>query len=339
VISRVAEGCFWLHRYMERVECMARVLEVNRAFVLDVSLPDLSRWRPVVVVAGEEARFLERHGAAKIDDGDAVQRYLVWEEACPVSIVTSLRWARENARTMREAISLEMWETLNSLWLWLKDDATKRLFERAPGDFYRHLSEGCLLFHGVCHNTMLHDEPFDFMRLGMLLERASQTARILDVHHHALGKSPVNGESATGTAQWLAILRSCSASEPWSKRSRKPLSGATVAEFLLFEDAFPRSIRHCLARVVNFFQRIRARAPNVGARSQALVDEMFARIGGADLQDVLARGLHAELTWIIEGVAATCNAIHDDYFDPAMPELETAGAAAGASQVQVQTQG
>jgi uncharacterized alpha-E superfamily protein len=322
VISRVAESCFWLHRYMERAESTARLLDVNHSFVLDVSLPEVSRWRPVVVVVGEEARFLERLGARAVDDGEAVQRYLTWDEACPVSIRTSLRWARENARTIRETLSLEMWETLNSLWLWLEDEPARRLYERSRSDFFARLREGCMLFHGVCQNTMLHEEPFDFMRLGMLLERAGQTARTLDVHHHALGAAPPARETAASLAQWLAILRSCSASEPWFKKSRRPLSGAAVVEFLLFEDAFPRAIRHCVARIWNFLSRIRARGPRVGARSAETARGLLARLEGATLEDVLARGLHSELTWIIGRAAEVADAVHSDYFDPAIPALD-----------------
>ena len=132
MISRVAESCFWLNRYVERVEVLARMLGVNFALQLDLELPKAERWRPLVVVCGQEADFLKRTEPDRADDPELVQEYLTWNEDNPSSLWSSLRAARENARTIRETISLEIWETLNDLWVWLGERGARRL-TRATG--------------------------------------------------------------------------------------------------------------------------------------------------------------------------------------------------------------
>lgn len=331
MISRVAESCFWLHRYVERAESTARLLQVNRDFVLEVGRPRGDRWRPVVVVSGQEAPFRDAHGVTRFDDGERVQDYMTWDAGNPVSIVGSVRWARENARTIREVISTEMWQTINALWNWLVRGRGRRAYDRDRAEFYTHVKDSVAHFQGECHNTMMHEEPFDFMRLGMLLERGMQTARTLDVKHHMLGPTrPDQIESPAEAAQWMALLRSCSATEPFFKHSHGAPTGRSVAEFLLREKLFPRSVLHCLDRGWNFARRIRRRAPpHVGRRSTELLAALVREVESRPFDDVLEGGIHAELTRIIDATTEICTAIHADYFDP---PLELAASDRGASQ-------
>jgi len=339
VISRVAESCFWLNRYVERVEVLARMLSVNLAFQLDVVLPHAERWRPLVVVNGQEQDFLERTKPGDVDDAETVQRYLTWSEDNPSSMLSSLRAARENARTIRETISLEMWETLNDLWVWLGDRTARRLYGSDRHAFYVHLRDHCLLFHGVAQATMLHDDPFEFMRLGTALERVGQTARVLDIRYHSVGRREAAEETAAAAAQWLATLRFCSGVEPFLKREDKALSGLSVAEFLLFDPAFPRSVLHNLDRTRNFLGLVRPPPPtSVGAASYALACATLESLRAMDIDGVLERGLHEVLTWIVDSTARIGVAIHDDFFDPkrgeAASEARSPTAAAGAQQTQ-----
>lgn len=320
MISRVAECCFWMLRYVERVENTARLLQVNLSLVLDVSLPLLEQWQPLIIVTGEEERFTKLIGKQALGDGEAVQDYLVWDERNPMSMVTCLRWARENARTIRETISVEMWESFNEFWLWLTGRTARRLWNRDRHAFYDHIRDSCQLFHGICHNTMLHEEPFDFMRLGMLLERSAQIARILDVKHHTLGPTTGDRETPVEAAQWLAILRSCSAGESFRRRTGSSLTGPAVAGFLLLEPAFPRSILHCLDRASNFMSRIRPPdLPELGERSEMLVRKALSLVQSRTMDDILKAGIHEELTRIIDTTTEVCGAVHDDYFDPSIP--------------------
>ena len=264
MIARVADSCFWLQRYVERFDYTARLISINLETLLDVELPLDEHWRPLLEAAGEEDSFVERHGAAARDDGEVVQAYLTWSEANPVSILTSAHNARENARTIRETLSLEAWETLNRFWLWLSGGPGKRLYKSDRESFYEMLRQEALLFRGVCLETMPHDRPFDFLRLGTTLERASQIARTLGVKYHQM--APIHREEAyEGSDQltlWLALLRCSGCSEAFFKRGF-PLEGRFVAEFMIFDRDHPRTILHNIERSWNFLQRIR---PVRGAR-------------------------------------------------------------------------
>jgi uncharacterized alpha-E superfamily protein len=320
VICRVAESCFWLTRYVERVATLARHLEVNNDFQLDVHLTQSEVWRPIVIVAGQEEHFLEHLGAATIDDGEAVQEYLTWGNHAS-SIHASLRWARENARMIRDVMSVEMWETVNDTWLWLTSRSARRLYQRERDAFYDHLAKQCMLINGVCYSTMMHDEPFVFMRLGRAVERVGQTARILDVKHHSLGDDR-RDENAADAAQWLAILRSCSAVDAFFQRQAAVLSGPTVAEFLLFDRSFPRAVLYNLDNTRELLSQLGQSDPPLLVRSswQRLdrVRGSLLQMGGAVVQEL---GLHKVLTSVVDDTAALCDAIHNDYLGPSADDL------------------
>jgi uncharacterized alpha-E superfamily protein len=317
MISRVAESCFWLNRHVERVEVLARMLDVNLTFQLDVSIPDAERWRPLVVVTGQEAHFLDTHGADAAEDPEVVQDYLTWSEDNPTSLFSSLRAARENARTIRETISLEMWETLNDLWVFLRQREARRLYQRDRHVFYRRLRDQCLLYHGVTQATILHEDPLHFMRLGTALERAGQTARVLDVKHHSIGPTlPSEAEETVGeAAHWLATLRFCSGVEPFLKRQDNVLCGRTVAAFLLFDRTFPRSVRHNLDRMANFLSLLCA-PPNegIGVRSRRLVAEARKQLEERDIDVVLAEGLHEAATYLVDATAEIGSCVDEEFF-------------------------
>lgn len=315
MISRVAETCFWLMRYVERCDATARLLRIHSGMVLDTVLPPARTWRPLLIVEGEAPTFDARFGEEASADGEAVQRYLVWDGDCSVSIKSSVRMARESARTVRETISLEMWNALNATWLWICDDAARDTYDGQRLAFYEEVSNRCHLFEGIAHNTMLHEEPFDFMKLGLNLERAGQTARILDLQYHALGGAATLPSEAVGAAEWIAILRARAAYEPFFKKVRGPLDGPAVAEFLLHEAAFPASVLHALTRARNFLGRIRpAETPEIGRESTERLAELHAYVHGLDIDQALEDGIHEVLTSIVDQIAEVSNAIREDYF-------------------------
>lgn len=321
MISRVAESCFWLMRYVERCHTAARLLHVHSGMVLDTVLPPARAWRPLLIVQGEGPRFEELHGPGAAGDGEAVQHYLTWEERCPVSIMSSLGAARENARTVRETISLEMWNAVNSFWLWLTDPATHEAYEEDRQAFYEEAAVRCHLFSGTCHNTMLHEEPYEFMRLGSNLERAGQTARILDLQHHALAGSGSLPAEAVGAAEWIAILRACYAYEPFFKKRKAPLSGGNVAEFLLLDPSFPGSVVHAVTQAQRFLRKIRPwELPDIGRKSAWLLGDLLSLVVNLEMSQVLEDGIHEVLTAIVERVDAISQAIAEDYFYAATAE-------------------
>ena len=336
MISRVAESCFWLMRYVERCDATARLLRIHSGMVLDTVLPPARAWRPLLIVEGEWPVFRERFGADAGSDGEAVQRYLTWDEDCGVSILSSLRMARENARTVRETISLEMWNALNAFWLWMCDDESGDLYRSERSAFYEEVSNRCHLFEGISHSTMLHEEPFDFMKLGLNLERAGQTARILDLQHHALRGTATLPSEAVGAAEWIAILRTRAAYEPFFKKARAPLDGPAVAEFLLLEAAFPNSVLHALTRAQNFLRRIRpADAPEIGRESAERLDELHGYIASLDIGRALEDGIHEVLTRIVDRIGEVSQAISQDYFHGVpmvVPTVPTVGARAPVTE-------
>ncbi len=329
MISRVADSCFWLHRYLERAESISRLIRVNRAFLLDINPQHRGHWHPAIVVTGEDERFYARyqHNPSAIDDAELVQAYLTWDSECPVSIINVVRWARENARTSREVISIEVWESVNALWHWLKGGQGRRVYQSDPDAFYQHVRDAVGLFQGLCHSTMLHDQPFDFMRLGMLLERAGQSARILDVKYHALRPDsllpPAEGGSAwqddtdnpLESAQWLALLRSCAGDDNYSRCYQSGISGHDVATFLLKEERFPRSVYHCLHRALHFLQRIQTLTQSEHSEATETLASLVSWLEGSSTRDVLARGLHRELARVIDETDQICTLIHREYFD------------------------
>jgi uncharacterized alpha-E superfamily protein len=320
MIARVAQTCFWLHRYLERAENTARLLQVSLHVALDVELPERELWQPVLAVSGEERRFRSLHGADALGDAEMVQEFMVWEERNPVSLVHSMRLARDNARTIRETISLEMWQALNSCWLWLEDGRGRRLYDRERHAFYERVKTACQLFHGLYHTTMLFDEPFDFMRLGSLLERADQTTRILLAMYRpsqGRGRADAPGDAA----RWLATLRSCSAIEPFMKRTRGTLIGSAVAGFLLYDERFPRAVLHCTGRAQVFLDRVRgadgSEAMHESARHLGL---LVGRLRSARLDMVPDAGLTDELGALLDGIAGVGEAITEDFFDMSLPQ-------------------
>src|SRR5688500_2540732 len=239
-ISRLADHAFWFGRYVERAESTARLLATTHNLALDAELEPAQCWRPVVVVAGEEERYQGEFG-----DGDAIERFLTWEDDNAVSIRRSASAARWNARQIREVVSLEAWETINELHLWLASDEAQVQWRDHRYEMYRRVRSMTQLCLGLLRSTMLHDEPLDFIWLGVLLERVSQTARILDVHHHAFSSLPQRHE-VVETSLWLSLLRSLSGFEPFMKRHGGRVTKDSVARFLIGEERFPRSIAYCV---------------------------------------------------------------------------------------------
>jgi uncharacterized alpha-E superfamily protein len=309
LISRVADCCFWLGRYVERAESSARVLQTTISLALDGELSPRQCWHPVVVVSGEEPAFLERVGENTLEDGEAVQRYLVWDPDCPVSVQRSVAAGRENARSIREVLSADAWESINELYLWLAGDAARHEFSGHRDGFYRRIRQSTQLALGLLRSTMLHDTALDFTWLGVLIERVGQTARLLDVHHYALTAGG-RAHHVVETSVWLALLRACSGVEPFMKTHAGRVTGAAVAGFLVREPRFPRSIAYC---VHSAHERLAAIRPP-GDRDLP---------GGASLERLAALDawvaalsrtpdpaeLHAILTHVVDETAAICETI------------------------------
>jgi uncharacterized alpha-E superfamily protein len=257
MLSRVADSCYWLSRYIERAENNARLLTVNMELMLDLEDPDATsvrrHWEPVLATLEDKELFTKLHDQIT---GDDVMEFVTFERKNPNSIFSCIVSARENARTVREQISSEMWEQVNKLYLYLLSDEARSDYQNTPHDFFNSVTEGSHLFQGITDATMTHGEGWDFLQVGKFLERADSTSRVLDVKYHIL--LPL-GERVGGNVdltQWMAVLRSCSAFEAYLKIHVGNVSAPKVAEFLILNPAFPRSIRYCVGNLDRAIHRI-----------------------------------------------------------------------------------
>lgn len=321
MISRVAESCFWMCRHLERAESTARLLQVNRSFILDIAMPEIERWFPLVIVVGERKRFLKLFEEDAKQDEELIQGYLTWDEENIVSIKNSVYWARENARTIREVISLDMWEEINSLWHWISQGPGKRLYKSDRDKFFRHLVSSVNTIYGVLNNTQSHEAPYEFMQTGLFLERAGQTARILDFKYHSIGPTKLNMESPIEIAQWMALLRSCSAQDAFLKKVKSGVTGPSIFEFLIKDSQFPRSVLYCLERSDKFLRRVRPEETSDNQTSSIkMLNKLINHLKNTTTQEALEKSIHKELTYIVDSTTDICSQLNKDYFDLEIPD-------------------
>lgn len=324
MIARVAEHCVWLGRYLERSSATARALAGTHSLALDGELSPEQCWAPMVIVSGEQDRFAATHGADRSGDGEIVQRYLTWDRDCPVSVGSSLGAARFNARSIREVVSLEVWETINAAHLWFDSPEARALYEGRRFAYYREVQRWVQLTYGFLRSTMLRDTPFDFVQLGIMLERAGQTARFLDVHHHALTAGQPRHEIVE-TALWLSLLRSCSGYEPFMKLRRRA-SASSVVRFLVGERRFPRSVAYCTRGAFETLRRIRPpeQAARPGARAWERVHDLDDWITQVTSEPIEAGAVHGVLTRVVDDVHATLDLLAIEMFGAQPDDAVTA---------------
>lgn len=309
MISRVADHCFWLSRYLERAENTARVLEVNQTLLLDFAVPLEQQWKPLLIISG----IHDMPGEA---DEESVQNYLTWEASNLASIVCSIAAARENARNIREVISAEAWERINFYYLWMQSAQARTLYHTDRSAFYNRIKRINPLITGISEGTMSHGEAWDFFQLGKYIERSSQTARILDVKYHILLPTPEHIGTPIDIAHWVAILMSCSGYEPFHKQRPGADPGIAVADFLIFDSIFPRSVRFCLGKCRLAAYAISGRPlGQAGNEAERALDGLVDWLNLIRIDDFVEAGLHEALTSVINRIHGIGEAIHRTYFD------------------------
>jgi uncharacterized alpha-E superfamily protein len=243
LLSRVADSVYWMGRYIERAENVARFLDVNHNLMLDLPQGYQDQWQPIVDTTGDRAWFEQRYGAATRDN---VVKFLAFDAQYPNSIYSSILYARENARSVRETISSEMWEQINTLYLLIAGESRKDVLSALPA-FCHQIRMACHLFHGITEVTMTHNEAWHFIRLGRNLERADKTSRLLDVKYFILPPSVTDVGTPYDDVQWSAVLKSVSGFEMYRKRHGR-IAPDRIVEFLLLDHEFPRALRYCIGR-------------------------------------------------------------------------------------------
>lgn len=319
MLSRTADHLFWMSRYTERAENTARMLDVNYQTALLPQSAEAARlgWQGLLTISELMPDYSARHGEIT---PRAVMEFMVTDPYNPSSIVSCLRAARENARAVRGTLTTEVWETQNQTWLELGRRLQAGEHERDPGQFFEWVKFRSHLFRGVTVGTMLADEALHFMRLGTFLERADNTARLLDVKFHALqgeeaGLAPPGPTAADHDFyQWSAILRSVSAFEIYRKVYRNVIQPERVAELLILREDMPRSLHASMAEVVANLRKV---AGDASQETQRRAGRLLAELQYGSIDEILATGLHAFLTQFLDRVNELGVRISRDFLVPA----------------------
>ncbi len=294
MLSRVAHSLYWMSRYIERAENITRLLEVNLQFLLDFqdiedgALKD--HWGSIIASSGCEELFTSLYPTA---NNQTVTAFFAFDLRNPSSILACIYAARENARMIRDQISLEMWESINELYLFVKNRSTSEVWEDGPQDFFEHIKRHSHLFQGLTDSTYPRNEGWEFVQFGKFLERADMTTRILDVKYHILLPSGNDVGGAIDTAQWQAVLRSASALEAYRRFYVREILAWKVAEFLIFSDAFPRSLTYCVSQLDELLRRILGdHGPRIRTTAARTSRRLLADLQSLTISDVLKDGLH-----------------------------------------------
>lgn len=288
LLSRVADSVYWMGRYIERAENVARFIDVNHNLMLDLPGDYTGQWQPIIDTTGDRALFHERYGVATRQN---VVRFLSFDPEYPNSIYSCVLVARENARSVRETISSEMWEQINSLYLLITGESRRPMPEVLP-EFCQSVRMACHLFQGLTENTMSHNEPWHFIRLGTSLERADKTTRLLDVKYFILLPSVRDVGTPYDDIQWSAVLKSVSGFEMYRKRHGR-ITPDRIVEFLLLDSEFPRAVRHCIGLANQSLHAITGTpAGEFSCASEQQLGRLRSELNYAHVADILASGLH-----------------------------------------------
>jgi uncharacterized alpha-E superfamily protein len=351
MLSRTADHLFWMARYMERAENTARMLDVNYQMSLLPQSEDAAErgWRGLLSISELSHDFAKRHG--KVTPRSVID-YMVSDAANGSSIRSCLMAARENARAVRGTLTTEVWETQNQTWLEFQRMVATDAFQESPGEAFEWVKFRSHLSRGVTVGTMLQDQAFHFLRIGSFLERADNTARMLDVKFHSVendfvgsgpdaaaarlryGMSPTQSQSQSqsgGASQsqengskdvefdfyhWSAVLRSVSGFEVYRKVYRNVIRPEKVAELLILRPDMPRSLAACMHEVVSNLQYV---ANEQSKDTLRLAGRLDADLQYGRIDEILATGLHAYLTQFLERVNSLGAGISRDFLVPVRP--------------------
>jgi uncharacterized alpha-E superfamily protein len=321
MLSRVADSIYWMSRYVERAENVARFISVNLNLSLDMPGEAGQQWWPLVVITGDDAQFQKR---IRMTTKESVVQFLTFDEENPNSILSCLRSARENARGVREIISAEMWEHINKFYISIRDGGSLDEVIDNPYAFFERVSVSGQQFLGVTDATMTHGEAWHFCQLGRMLERADKTSRLLDVKYFILLPKVSDVGTPFDDIQWLALLRSASALEMYRQRHGR-ISPVNVVNFLVLDREFPRAVLHCLTRANESLHAISGTHTggytNIAERR---LGQLRAELAYTQAEDVISGGLHE----FVDSLQTRLNLVGDSIIDSffAMRPLETVGA-------------
>jgi uncharacterized alpha-E superfamily protein len=337
MLSRTADHLFWMARYTERAENTARMLDVLIQNALMPQSPKAveQNWRGLLSLSELQSAFDARH--AELTQKNVLD-FMVRDPENPSSIASCLMAARENARAVRGTLTTEVWETENTTWLELQQHLRSGQIEYQPSQFFEWVKYRSHLSRGVTIGTMLQDEAVNFIRLGTYLERADNTARILDVKFVAAAENDAaDADAHPDFYYWAALLRSVSAFEVYRKVYRDVITPARVAELLMLKANMPRSLVACMAGVVSNLADVRN---DLSADTERFAGKLHAQLQFALIDDILEEGLHDYLTRFLEAINELGNRISQNFlvpFEIPAPAAGTQSQSQGEGKPQTQT--
>lgn len=310
LLSRVADSLYWIGRYIERTDNVARFVGVNLQMMLDLPAENTGQWQALVQTSGDNQVFRERYGAATPEN---VVRFLVFDRENPNSIAMCVNVARENARSVRDTISSEMWEQVNRMYLLINASPNAISADALPEFFHRVRIE-CHLFQGLTDATMSHNEAWNFLRLGRKLERADKTSRILDVKYYMLLPSLSDVGTPYDDVQWSAVLKSVSGFEMYRKRYGR-ISPDRIVEFLLLDREFPRAIHYCVDCADECLHAITGNpAGRFSCASEQKLGLLRSELNYSQVKSILASGLHEFLDGLQVKMNRIDTAVLEEFF-------------------------
>ena len=293
MLSRTADHLYWMSRYTERAENTARMLDVNYQMSLLPQSAEVAEqaWRALLEISELTQAFDASHVLMSPQD---VIQFMVSDMNNPSSIMRCLQAARENARAVRGSMTTELWETINTTWLEAQKKMRDGILETAPSEFFEWVKFRSHQTRGVQHGTMVRDEVYYFIRLGTFLERADNTARLLDVKSLTAENMRDHGnDSVDDFYYWAAILRSVSAFETYRKVYRDVITPERVAELLILRTDMPRSLVACVNEVVDLLGKVRN---SHSSKTITQARNLLAELRDANIHEILEKGLHQFLT-------------------------------------------
>lgn len=309
MLGRTASGLFWMMRYLERFENTARLIDAGFRMSLTRARTARSEWESVLTTAGTRDLYLETHD--RFNTGNAVE-FSIIDRNNPSSLFNSIAAARENARMTRTALTRDVWEAINETWLHCKRDFESDSHKSDLPDLLSRVRQQAALVRGTINGTMLRNEIFRFVKLGSLIERADNTARILDTKYYVLLPSSASVGSSLDRVQWEMILRSASAERSFHWLYGGEMSPAAIVEFLIHDVRLPRSIAYCYDEIIEMLTGLEQ---EYGRRTKAhdLAASHEAHITHSTSDAIIGSGLHEFLIDFIARNAALSRQIETDY--------------------------
>ncbi|GGF45768.1 alpha-E domain-containing protein [Echinicola rosea] len=312
MLSRVANSIYWLGRYLERAENYARFIDVNFNLMLDLPPGLKAQWEPLVLATGD----LELYQQTYHDfDKRSVIHFMALDKSNPNSILSAITYARENARIVRENLSKETWEKINELFHLLNKSTERTIWgKKDPRSFFEKIRYSILLLYGLADGTVARTEAWYFRSLGMYLERADKTSRILDVKYHMLLPSPEEVGSPLDFLHWTALLKSVSAFNTYRRLYGKIESNGLL-EFLVFNRQFPRSIYFCLKEAEDCLHMISdSRTNDFNNNAEKEIGALRSKLAFSDINDIIKTGLHESIDEIQQKINIISSEIELNFF-------------------------